>query len=112
MWRKQPHRTSYIADDLVSCVLTVANGGKWFPADLVETALERETGRRVFREETDQILTTREREIAFAGRRRSLEQAGGGAARHRRGYLKCGMQNRTSLAAFARTHVTADTQQG
>ena len=44
---------------------TVAGGGKWFPPDLIETALGRETGRRGFREEIDRILTTREREIAL-----------------------------------------------
>jgi two-component system nitrate/nitrite response regulator NarL len=106
------------ADDLVSCVSIVADGGKWFPADLVETALERETGRRVFREEADQILTTREREIALLvaeglSNKQVAERlaiAEGTVKIHLHNiYRKCGMQNRTSLAAFARVHVTADT---
>jgi len=104
------------ADDLVGCVRTVADGGKWFPAGLIATALERETGRRVAREETDRMLTTREREIALlvaeglsnkqVGER--LNIAEGTVKIHLNNiYRKCGMQNRTLLAAFARAHVKA-----
>jgi DNA-binding NarL/FixJ family response regulator len=106
------------ADDLVSCVRTVADGGKWFPAGLLEAALERETGRRGLREETDRMLTTREREIALlvaeglsnkqVGER--LNIAEGTVKIHLNNiYRKCGMQNRTLLAAFARAHVKAGT---
>jgi DNA-binding NarL/FixJ family response regulator len=109
------------ADDLVSCVHTVADGGKWFPPDLIETALQGETGRRGFREETDRILTTREREIALLvaeglSNKQVAERlaiAEGTVKIHLHNiYRKSGMQNRTSLAAFARAHVAAGIPQG
>ena len=105
------------ADNLVDCVRTIADGGKWFPPGLVETALERETGRRTFRDELDPILTTREREIALLvaeglSNKQVAERlaiAEGTVKIHLHNiYRKCGMQNRTSLAAFARARVTPD----
>ena len=100
------------ADDLISCVRTVAEGGKWFPPDLVEAALERETGRRTFREEDG--LTAREREITLlvadglSNRQvaERLDIAEGTVKIHLHNiYRKAGMQNWTALAAFARAHV-------
>ena len=107
-------------DDLVSCVRAVADGGEWFPPDLMETALERETGRRAFREAIDPALTAREREIALlvadclsnkeVGERLAI--AVGTVKIHLHNiYQKIGMQNRTALAAYARAHMTPDAPQ-
>ena len=49
--------------DLVRCVREVAAGRSWFPADLVDVALERETGRRSQRELIEEGLTVRERQV-------------------------------------------------
>jgi DNA-binding NarL/FixJ family response regulator len=105
------------ADDLVNCVRAVANGGKWFPPDLIETALERETGLQAFPEASDPALTARERTIAWlvaeclsnrqVGERLAISE--GTVKIHLQNiYRKIGMQNRTALAAYARARVTPD----
>jgi two-component system nitrate/nitrite response regulator NarL len=101
-------------DDLVHCVRMVADGGKWFPPDLIEAALERESGRQLPREAPDRVLTAREREIALLvadglSNKQVAERlaiAEGTVKIHLHNiYRKAGMQNRTALAAFARAHV-------
>jgi two-component system nitrate/nitrite response regulator NarL len=49
-------------DNLVNCVRNVAVGKRWYPTDLVETALRRDAGRRE-NERIMQTLTPREQQI-------------------------------------------------
>jgi two-component system nitrate/nitrite response regulator NarL len=52
-------------DSLVDCVRDIAAGKQWFPTDVVEAALKRDTGRRAESEHFVQKLTTRERQIVI-----------------------------------------------
>ena len=99
--------------ELVQCVRTVAEDRPWFPSDLVNAALERETGRRAASQRLTQLLTTREREVILlvaeglsnkaVGRR--LELSEGTVKIHLHNiYQKLHVNNRTTLAALAITH--------
>jgi len=101
------------ADDLVRCVQAVAEGRKWFPADLVDAAIERETGRRVRSEQIGQTLTPREREIMLLvaeglsnkGVARRLDVSEGTVKIHLHNiYQKMEVPNRTTLTVFALAH--------
>jgi DNA-binding NarL/FixJ family response regulator len=102
-----------VPDDLVRCVRTVAEGSKWFPADLVDAALQRATGRRFRSGEIVQTLTAREREImclvaeGLANKEVAwrLGVSEGTVKIHLHNiYRKVGVQNRTALSVFAFAH--------
>jgi DNA-binding NarL/FixJ family response regulator len=98
------------ADDLTKCVQSVAAGGTWFPTDLVDAAMERETGRRLECEQATQELTRREREIMLLVAEglsnklvaRQLAVSEGTVKIHLHNiYRKVGVANRTALTVFA-----------
>jgi len=99
--------------DLVRCVREVAAGRSWFPADLVDVALERETGRRSQRELIEEGLTVRERQVMRLvseglsnkeiGRRLGLSEGTVKIHLHNI-YDKIGVPNRTALTAVAIAH--------
>jgi len=100
-------------EDLIDCVRTVAAGGTWFVPDLVDAALERETGRRLEVERIRQIVTTREREVMLlvaeglcnklVARRLAISEGTVKIHLHNI-YQKIGVANRTALTAFALAH--------
>jgi len=105
-------------DDLVDCIRKVALGGTWFPPDLIDAALERETGRQLHSERIRQILTTREREIMLLVAEglpnklvaRRLVVSEGTVKIHLHNiYQKLAVANRTALTAFALAHMTQPT---
>jgi two-component system nitrate/nitrite response regulator NarL len=51
--------------ELASCIRKVAAGGHHFPNDLVDAAIERETGRRSVSEQFERVLSVREREVVL-----------------------------------------------
>ena len=93
-------------------IRAVAEGGDWFPRELVETAFERETGRRSWFRLTNS-LTNREREIIVmvaeglsnkeVAKRLSISEATVKIHLHNV-YQKVGVANRTALAALAITY--------
>jgi len=102
-------------EDLIDCVRTVAGGGTWFPPDLIDAALERETGRRVRIERIRKNLTIRELEImrlvseGLSNKQiaRRVSLAEGTVKIHLHNiYQKVGVANRTALTAFALAHAT------
>src|SRR6516225_6512498 len=50
-------------ESLAGCVRQVAAGREWFPADVVDAAMEREMERRVQSKQLVQTLTPRERQV-------------------------------------------------
>jgi two-component system, NarL family, nitrate/nitrite response regulator NarL len=102
-------------EDLVECVRKVASGGTWFPSELVDAALERETGRQLHVERISQLLTAREREIMLLVAEglpnklvaRRLVVSEGTVKIHLHNiYQKLGVANRTALTALALAHAT------
>lgn len=100
-------------DDLVRCVHSVAQGGTWFPAELVDPALEREDARRTQSKTFAQLLTARERELLnlVAGGMpnksiaRRLDLSVGTVKNHLHNiYEKLGVPNRTALTAYIHDH--------
>jgi DNA-binding NarL/FixJ family response regulator len=102
-------------EDLIDCVRTVAEGGTWFPPDLIDAALERESGRRVRTERIRKNLTVRELEVMRlvaeglsnkqVARRIALSEGTVKIHLHNI-YQKVGVANRTALTAFALAHAT------
>ena len=98
--------------ELIDCIRAVAAGRDWFPAEVVEAAFERETGRRSLSKRLTN-LTSREREVIVmvAGglsnkeiaRRLSVSEATVKIHLHNV-YRKIGVANRTALAALVITH--------
>lgn len=94
-------------------IRAVAEGGDWFPRELVETAFERETGRRSMGLRLTNSLTNREREIIVmvaeglsnkeVAKRLSISEATVKIHLHNV-YQKVGVANRTALAALAITY--------
>jgi RNA polymerase sigma factor (sigma-70 family) len=101
------------ARDLVHCVREIGNGGCWFPSELVNKALERETGRRIVQERVTQDLTAREREVMLLvaqglsnkeiGRRLNLAEGTVKIHLHNI-YDKLQVRKRSALTAVALTH--------
>ena len=99
-------------DSLVECVRNVAVGKRWFPTDLIETALHRSAGRRE-NERIIQTLTPREQQIVALvvegmtnkeiGRR--IELTEGTIKIHLHNiYEKLEVPNRAALTALAVVH--------
>ena len=100
-------------NDLVHCVKEVAAGRPWLPSDVIDAALERETGRRLMGMRLTEMLTTREREVMLlvseglsnkhVGRRLNLSE--GTVKMHLHNiYQKAGVANRTALTVLAIAH--------
>jgi two-component system, NarL family, nitrate/nitrite response regulator NarL len=96
-------------DSIVTCIREVAAGQKWIPADIVESALDREGGRQSLVE----LLTTREIQITslisegFSNKEigRRLKLAEGTIKIHlHKIYAKMDVPNRTALTALALAH--------
>ena len=92
------------ADDMLSCLQTVANGGKWLPPNVVAPALSAEMG---VDQRCEAALTPREKEIARCVARglsnkhvaRQLNISEGTVKMHLHNiYTKLGVTNRTELA--------------
>jgi two-component system nitrate/nitrite response regulator NarL len=102
-------------ENLTDCVQAVAAGEKWFPSDLIDAAIERETGRRLRGERIGQMLTTRERAIILlvaeglpnkvVARRLAISEGTVKIHLHNI-YQKIGVANRTALTVFALAHAT------
>ena len=100
-------------DDLVDCVREVAAGRNWLPSDVIEAALERETGSRLMGMRVTETLTVREREVMLlvsegvsnkeVGRRLNLSEGTVKIHLHNI-YQKLGVANRTALTALAIAH--------
>jgi len=100
-------------DSLVDCVREVAAGKQWFPVDLVESALRRDTEHRAESRRFVQRLTEREREIVFLvaeglsnkeiARRINLTEGTIKIHLHNI-YDKLEVPNRTALTALAITY--------
>jgi len=101
------------ADSLLECLHKVAAGEPWIPADLIDAAVERESGRRVEANRLE-MLTAREKELALwiaeglsnkvIARRASVSEGTVKIHLHNI-YQKVGVPNRTALAAVALTHL-------
>jgi two-component system nitrate/nitrite response regulator NarL len=100
-------------NDLVNCVMEVAAGRPWLPPDVIDAALERETGRRLMGTRITESLTVREREVMLlvseglsnkhVGRRLKLTE--GTVKMHLHNiYQKFGVANRTALTVLAISH--------
>jgi two-component system nitrate/nitrite response regulator NarL len=97
-------------DCLIDCVRDVATGKQWFPIDLVETALQRDTERRAGGLGFLQQLTERERQIVLLvaeglsnkeiARRINLSEGTIKIYLHKV-YEKLEVPNRTALTALA-----------
>ena len=100
-------------NDLIRCVRDVAAGRRWYPAEIVHAALERQTERAPQGELIDEGLTPREREVVKlvsgglsnkeVGRRLGLSEGTIKIHLHNI-YGKLGVSNRTGLTALAITH--------
>ena len=94
-------------ESLADCVRQVASGGQWFPADVVDAAMEREMGRRVQSKQLVQTLTPRERQVVVSlcegnsnkkiARQLNLTE---GTVNLSNIYNKLGVANRTALTAL------------
>jgi two-component system nitrate/nitrite response regulator NarL len=100
-------------NDLVHCLHEVAAGRPWLPQDLLDAALERETGRRVISDRLEKSLTTREQQVMLAVSEglsnkevgRQLDLSEGTVKIHLHNiYQKVSVANRTALAALAIAH--------
>jgi len=99
--------------ELIECVRQVGSGGSWFPPTVVDSAFERETGRRLERERIKQESTARERQVMrlvsqglsnkeIAGQ---LNLTEGTIKIHLHNiYEKLGVRNRSALTAVAIAH--------
>src|SRR6266487_4519291 len=94
-------------------VRQVAKGRQWFPADVVDAAMEREMGRRVQSKQLVQTLTPRERQVVVSlceGNSnkmiaRQLNLTEGTVKVHLSNiYNKLGVANRTALTALTIVH--------
>jgi DNA-binding NarL/FixJ family response regulator len=100
-------------DQLIECIREVAAGRLWLPHDVVNAALERETGRRLRGTRMTDGLTERERDVMRlvakgqsnkeVGRRLGLSEGTIKIHLHNI-YKKLGVPNRTTLAAVAITY--------
>jgi two-component system, NarL family, nitrate/nitrite response regulator NarL len=100
-------------ESLADCVRQVASGRQWFPADVVDAAMEREIGRRVQSKQLVQTLTPRERQVVVSlcegnsNKRiaRQLNLTEGTVKVHLSNiYNKLGVANRTALTALTIVH--------
>jgi DNA-binding NarL/FixJ family response regulator len=100
-------------ESLADCVRQVASGRQWFPADVVDAAMEREMGRRVQSKQLVQTLTPRERQVVVSlceGNSnkmiaRQLNLTEGTVKVHLSNiYNKLGVANRTALTALTIVH--------
>ena len=100
-------------ESLANCVRQVAKGRQWFPADVVDAAMEREMGRRVQSKQLVQTLTPRERQVVVSlceGNSnkmiaRQLNLTEGTVKVHLSNiYNKLGVANRTALTALTIVH--------
>ena len=100
-------------ESLADCVRQVDSGGQWFPADVVDAAMEREMGRRVQSKQLVQTLTPRERQVVVSlceGNSnkmiaRQLNLTEGTVKVHLSNiYNKLGVANRTALTALTIVH--------
>ena len=99
--------------EVVRCVKSVVEGTRVFPTDLVNAALERETGRRSVGEQLERSLSAREREIALlvaeglpnkeVARRLNLSEGTVRIHVHNI-YQKTGIGSRSALTALALMH--------
>ena len=99
--------------DVARCVKSVAEGMRIFPADLVNAAIERETGRRSVGEHLERTLSAREREVVLlvaeglpnkeVARRLNLSEGTVRIHVHNI-YQKTGIASRSALTAVALTH--------
>jgi two-component system, NarL family, nitrate/nitrite response regulator NarL len=99
--------------DLISCVRAIAAGREWLPPEIVDKAIEHESGRRLQRELIEDGLTDREREVMClvaeglankeVGRRLGVSEGTVKIHLHKI-YEKLGVANRTALAAVAIAH--------
>ena len=98
---------------LVDCVRRVADGAVWFPSDIVDAALQRQSDHRLTRERLDHTLTRREREIMQLAAQglpnkviaRRIAVSEGTVKIHLHNvYRKLGVANRTALTALALAH--------
>jgi two-component system nitrate/nitrite response regulator NarL len=100
-------------ESLADCVRQVAKGRQWFPADVVDAAMEREMGRRVQSKQLVQTLTPRERQVVVSLCKgnsnkmiaRQLNLTEGTVKVHLSNiYNKLGVANRTALTALTIVH--------
>jgi DNA-binding NarL/FixJ family response regulator len=100
-------------ESLADCIRQVANGRQWFPADVVDAAMEREIGRRVQSKQLVQTLTPRERQVVVSlceGNSNKkiahkLNLTEGTVKVHLTNiYNKLGVANRTALMALTIVH--------
>jgi len=99
--------------DVARCVRSVAEGSRIFPIDLVNAAIERETGRRSVGEQLERTLSVREREVVLlvaeglpnkeVARRLNLSEGTVRIHVHNI-YQKTGIASRAALTALALTH--------
>ena len=99
--------------DVARCVRSVAEGARIFPVDLVNAAIERETGRRSVGEQLERTLSPREREVVLlvaeglpnkeVARRLNLSEGTVRIHVHNI-YQKTGIASRAALTALALTH--------
>ena len=99
--------------ELPRCINIVAKGGRHFPKELVEAAIDRETGRRTVSEHFERVLSTREREVMLLvaeglpnkeiARRLNLSEGTVRIHVHNI-YQKTGIGSRAALTALALTH--------
>jgi two-component system nitrate/nitrite response regulator NarL len=101
------------SDELLQCLHTVSSNGHWLPPALVNTALERETGRRVEANRLENLLTAREREIALLAAEglsnkhiaRRVNVSEGTIKIHLHNiYQKLGVANRTAMTVLTLTY--------
>jgi two-component system, NarL family, nitrate/nitrite response regulator NarL len=100
-------------DNLVDCVREVAKGNLWFPHNLVDAALERESGRQADGKCSIWVLTPRERQLALlvseglsdklVAEQLNLAESTVKSHLHHI-YKKLGIPNRTALGALAITN--------
>jgi two-component system, NarL family, nitrate/nitrite response regulator NarL len=99
--------------ELPRCIRQVAEGGRFFPNDIVAAAVERETGRRLVGEQFERVLSAREREVVLlvaeglpnkeVARRLNLSEGTVRIHVHNI-YQKTGIGSRSALTALALTH--------
>jgi len=100
-------------DDLIHCLHEVAAGRRWLPQNLLNAALERETGWRLVSDHLEKSLTAREQQVMLAVSEglsnkqvgRKLDLTEGTVKIHLHNiYQKVSVTNRTALAALAINH--------
>jgi len=100
-------------ESLADCIRQVAIGRQWFPANVVNAAVQREIGRRVQSKQLVQTLSPRERQVVVSlceGNSnkkiaRQLDLTEGTVKVHLSNiYNKLGVANRTALMALTIVH--------